>query len=412
MLNRQVLERAVRYLHGQGIDQFLDLGSGLPTARNTHEIAQELNPRALVAYVDNDPIVLTHARAQLAGDAATTVVTADIRHPDTILSNPAITAFLDFSRPIGLVLNGVVHHLNDDEDPHGVVTKLTSALAPGSYLQLTHFSTAAPAAAALERVLMRSIGSGRMRSAGRDHRLLRRPRAGGPRASCSCPSGGRTGRSPTRSRSAASSSSAGWRASRRPPGAFGLKPPTRVATGSSCEISSPASAISARVSACSLRRPRLLLIGMLPAVLTTVVLLGAMIALIANVGHLAALVTPFANGWPSGGRQFARLAAGVALVGGGGRARGRRVHRGDPDRRRAVLRAHRRADRRRPRRHRAAARPALGEAVRVGCPRRHRAAAALADLHRPAVPGRVPPGRRAERGPGPGGAGDRVVHGA
>ena len=166
MLNRQVLERAVRYLHDQGIDQFLDLGSGLPTARNTHEIAQELNPRARVAYVDNDPIVLTHARAQLVDDAATTVVTADVRYPDTILNSPAITAFLDFSRPIGLVLNGVVHHLNDDEDPHGVVTKLTSALASGSYLQLTHFSTAAPAAAALERVLMRSIGSGRMRSAG------------------------------------------------------------------------------------------------------------------------------------------------------------------------------------------------------------------------------------------------------
>ena len=164
-LNRQVLERAVRYLHDQGIDQFLDVGSGLPTVRNTHEIAQELNPRALVAYVDNDPIVLTHGRAQLADDAATTVVTADIRHPDTILSNPAITTFLDFSRPIGLVLNGVIHHLNDDEDPHGVVIKLTSALAPGSYLQLTHFSTAAPAAAALERVLMQSLGSGRMRSA-------------------------------------------------------------------------------------------------------------------------------------------------------------------------------------------------------------------------------------------------------
>jgi len=165
MLNRQVLERAVRYLHSRGIDQFLDLGSGLPTARNTHEIARELNPGARVAYVDNDPIVLTHGRAQLVGDAATTVVTADIRHPDTILSNPAITTFLDFSRPIGLVLNGVIHHLNDDEDPHGVVTKLTSALAPGSYLQLTHFSTAGPAAAKLERVLMRSIGSGRMRSA-------------------------------------------------------------------------------------------------------------------------------------------------------------------------------------------------------------------------------------------------------
>jgi S-adenosyl methyltransferase len=163
-LNRQVLERAVRYLSEQGIDQFLDVGSGLPTARNTHEIAQELNPRAHVAYVDNDPIVLAHGRAQLVDDAVTTVVTADIRQPDTILANPSITGFLDFARPIGLVLNGVVHHLNDDEDPHGVVVKLTSALPAGSYLQLTHFSTAAPAAAALEQVLLKSIGSGRMRS--------------------------------------------------------------------------------------------------------------------------------------------------------------------------------------------------------------------------------------------------------
>ena len=165
VLHRQVLERAIRYLHARGIDQFLDVGSGLPTARNTHEIAQELNPRAVVAYVDNDPIVLTHARAQLAEDAATTVVTADVRSPDTILNSPEIAAFLDFSRPVGLVLNGLIHHLSDDEDPHGVVVKLTSALAPGSYLQLTHFSTAAPAAATLERVLMRSLGSGRMRSA-------------------------------------------------------------------------------------------------------------------------------------------------------------------------------------------------------------------------------------------------------
>ena len=95
MLNREVLERAVRYLHDQGVDQFLDLGSGLPAARNTHEIAQELNPRARVAYVDNDPIVLTHGRAQLVGDVAPpTVVTADVRHPDTILSNGV------YSRPM------------------------------------------------------------------------------------------------------------------------------------------------------------------------------------------------------------------------------------------------------------------------------------------------------------------------
>jgi hypothetical protein len=116
-----VLERAVRYLNSRGVDQFLDLGSGLPTARNTHEIRRDLDPGALVAYVDNDPIVLAHGRALLVDDAATTVVMADIRQPDTILGNPEITGFLDFTRPIGLVLNGILHHLNDDEDPHGVV---------------------------------------------------------------------------------------------------------------------------------------------------------------------------------------------------------------------------------------------------------------------------------------------------
>ena len=101
LLNRQVLERAVRYLHDQGIDQFLDVGSGLPTARNTHEIAQELNPGAVVAYVDNDPIVLAHGRAQLVDNTATTVVTADVRYPDTILNSPAITGSSTSAAPSG-----------------------------------------------------------------------------------------------------------------------------------------------------------------------------------------------------------------------------------------------------------------------------------------------------------------------
>jgi hypothetical protein len=164
LMNRQILGRAVRYMSGKGIDQFLDLGSGLPTAQNTHEIAQAANPGARVMYVDNDPIVVVHGRALLAENPQTAVVTADVRRPDTVLTSAEVTSFLDFTRPIGLILNAVIHHVNDDEDPHGIVGKFKAALPSGSYLQLTHFSNATPEATALERVLMEAIGSGRMRS--------------------------------------------------------------------------------------------------------------------------------------------------------------------------------------------------------------------------------------------------------
>ena len=163
MLNRQTLGRAIRYMSGEGIDQFLDLGSGLPTAQNTHEIAQAVNPATRVVYVDNDPIVVAHGRALLQENPQTVVVTADVRRPDAILSSPMVTRFLDFARPIGLILNAVIHHVNDDEDPHGIVDAFKGPLASGSYVQLTHFSDAAPGAAALELVLMGAFGSGRMR---------------------------------------------------------------------------------------------------------------------------------------------------------------------------------------------------------------------------------------------------------
>jgi hypothetical protein len=163
-LNREVLGRAVRYMVGQGIDQFLDLGSGLPTASNTHQIAQAVNPAALVVYVDNDPSVRIHGHALLADDASTIVVLADIRQPDTILRRPEITGFLDFARPIGLILNAVIHHLSDEEDPYALVGAYKAALAPGSYLQLTHFSNASPEAHAMEQVFQHALGSGKARS--------------------------------------------------------------------------------------------------------------------------------------------------------------------------------------------------------------------------------------------------------
>jgi SAM-dependent methyltransferase len=163
-INRALLGRAVRYLVGQGISQFLDLGSGLPTMRNTHEIAQAVNPAARVAYLDNDPIVLAHGRALLANDSSTIVVTADLLEPDRVFSMPEITRFLDLAKPVGLILNAVLHHVLDEEDPFGVVTRYKELLPPGSYLLLTHFSDYSEEARGLEGVLLRMLGRGQLRS--------------------------------------------------------------------------------------------------------------------------------------------------------------------------------------------------------------------------------------------------------
>jgi S-adenosyl methyltransferase len=163
-LNRMALGRAVRFMADQGITQFLDLGSGLPTAQNTHQIAKSVNPGARVVYVDNDPVAYVHGQALLIDDATTTVVLADIRQPDELLAMPEVTGFLDFSQPIGLILNAVIHHILDEEAPAGIVSRFREALAPGSYMQLTHFCDSSEEARALGRVLKESLGRGQLRS--------------------------------------------------------------------------------------------------------------------------------------------------------------------------------------------------------------------------------------------------------
>ncbi|HEY6279403.1 MAG TPA: SAM-dependent methyltransferase [Streptosporangiaceae bacterium] len=163
-INRRMLGRAVRYMANQGVDQFLDLGSGLPTVQNTHQIAQAVNPKARVVYVDNDPVVLAHGRALLAENEYTTVITADLREPDLILANPEITSFFDQSRPVGLIMNAVIHHVPDEEDPRGIIDTYKQRIAPGSYLLLTHFSNSSPEARALEAVLLRTLGRGQLRT--------------------------------------------------------------------------------------------------------------------------------------------------------------------------------------------------------------------------------------------------------
>jgi len=138
--NRGFLQRAVRYAAAQGVDQFLDIGTGIPTAGNTHEIAQQVDPHARVVYVDNDPIVLTHARALMAGmgKGRTEVLQADLRDPAGILATAEVRELLDLSRPVALVLAAVLHFLPDEDEPAKVVETLVDALAPGSHVILSH----------------------------------------------------------------------------------------------------------------------------------------------------------------------------------------------------------------------------------------------------------------------------------
>ena len=137
--NRAFLTRAVRYLVSEeGIRQFLDIGTGLPTAENTHELAQRIAPESRICYIDNDPIVLAHARALLTSDPAgvTDYVNADLRDPDRVLSAAAAT--LDFSQPIAVMLLAILHVIPDDDDPWQLVDRIMSAVPPGSYLVISH----------------------------------------------------------------------------------------------------------------------------------------------------------------------------------------------------------------------------------------------------------------------------------
>ena len=138
--NRDFVRRAVEYLTtDMGMRQFLDIGTGLPTAQNVHEIAQRIAPESRIVYVDNDPVVLAHARALLTSGSGgvTDYLDADLRDPDTIPREAART--LDFDRPVALVLAAVLHFVQD-EAAYGAVSRLTTALAPGSYLILSHLT--------------------------------------------------------------------------------------------------------------------------------------------------------------------------------------------------------------------------------------------------------------------------------
>ncbi|WP_280467917.1 SAM-dependent methyltransferase [Nocardia cyriacigeorgica] len=167
-MNRRWLHRVVRYLAGEvGIDQFLDIGAGLPTVGNTHEVVQSTNPEAVVVYVDNDPVCNAHGRVLLEQNEYTHFVAADLLEPDTLLANDEIIRYLDRARPIGLIMCGILHHVDDALDPAAIMRQYIDALPVGSYVGLTHFwnpndgSQLADLAIRVERQFVeRGLGSG------------------------------------------------------------------------------------------------------------------------------------------------------------------------------------------------------------------------------------------------------------
>jgi hypothetical protein len=137
--NRGFHQRAAHLLADEkGIRQFLDIGAGLPTQGNTHQVVQKVGSDATVVYVDNDPMVYAHATSLLADVAGTAAVMADLREPDTILGNGELAGLIDFNKPTGLLMTAVLHFVSDDSDPWGLVRRYVQALASGSYLVLSH----------------------------------------------------------------------------------------------------------------------------------------------------------------------------------------------------------------------------------------------------------------------------------
>jgi hypothetical protein len=157
--NRAFLRRAVRHLAGEaGIRQFIDLGSGLPTQGNVHEIAQAVAPDARVVYVDNDPMVVTHSRALLAGDN-TAAIRADLREPDVLLGHAELRELIDFDQPIALLLMAILHFFDDDEDPFGIVARFRDVLPGGSYLAISHGTRDIPERSDLSPAAMAEMGA-------------------------------------------------------------------------------------------------------------------------------------------------------------------------------------------------------------------------------------------------------------
>ncbi|MDQ3762860.1 MAG: SAM-dependent methyltransferase [Actinomycetota bacterium] len=136
--NRAFLRRAVRYLVGQGITQFLDIGSGIPTEGNVHEVAQVASPRSRVVYVDIDPVAVAHSRAMLSGNELADTVQADMQDVEAIFGDPRARQLIDPTQPIGVLMVAMLHFVPDEADPASIVAEYRKRMAPGSYLAISH----------------------------------------------------------------------------------------------------------------------------------------------------------------------------------------------------------------------------------------------------------------------------------
>src|SRR5690242_6751281 len=136
--NRAFLRRAVRFLVDAGVRQFLDIGSGIPTVGNVHQVARDATPDARVVYVDVDPVAVTHSRAILGDDPQTAVLAADLRDPERILDGARVTGLFDFDKPIAVLVLGVLHFIPDTDDPAGITARLRDVVSAGSYLAISH----------------------------------------------------------------------------------------------------------------------------------------------------------------------------------------------------------------------------------------------------------------------------------
>ncbi len=153
LANRGFHGRAARWIAEQGVDQFIDIGSGLPTLRNTHDTVRRIIPDARVAYVDIDPMVAACADELLTDAEKTRVIVADARDPDAVLGHPEMRDLIDFAEPVGFLITGVLHFVSDESDPWGIMSRYMAALAPGSYLALSH--------ATADKAPPRSVQAGR-----------------------------------------------------------------------------------------------------------------------------------------------------------------------------------------------------------------------------------------------------------
>ncbi|WP_232660605.1 SAM-dependent methyltransferase [Pseudonocardia sp. TRM90224] len=172
--NREFLARAVRFCLAEGVDQFLDLGSGIPTVGNVHEVARAIEPNARVAYVDNEPVTVASAAALLADDPLSTITAADMRDPQAVFNAPGVRDLLDLSRPVGLLTVAVLHFVPDDEDPWQIVRDYRADLVPGSFHALSHATADfdPEEAAATEAIYRRTANPIHSRTAGSIAQLL------------------------------------------------------------------------------------------------------------------------------------------------------------------------------------------------------------------------------------------------